>query len=38
MGTFDGNNSLSRFERRERLENDEEGMCAPGASKERLDD
>ncbi|KAJ7895486.1 hypothetical protein B0H14DRAFT_2222572, partial [Mycena olivaceomarginata] len=39
MGTFDGNNSLSRFERRERVEIDEEGgTCAPGASKERLDD
>ncbi|KAJ7343076.1 hypothetical protein DFH08DRAFT_963082 [Mycena albidolilacea] len=38
MGTFDGNNSLSRFERREKVEIDEEGMCAPGVSKERLDD
>ncbi|KAJ7351528.1 hypothetical protein DFH08DRAFT_957837 [Mycena albidolilacea] len=38
MGTFDGNNSRSRFERCERLENNEEGTCAPGALKERLDD
>ncbi|KAJ7814774.1 hypothetical protein B0H14DRAFT_2375803, partial [Mycena olivaceomarginata] len=38
MGTFDGNNLLSCFERHERLENDEEGTCAPGALKERLDD
>ncbi|KAF7337160.1 hypothetical protein MVEN_02154000 [Mycena venus] len=37
MGTFDGNNSLSRYDRRERVE-DEDGICAPGVSKERLDD
>ncbi|KAJ6493462.1 hypothetical protein C8R45DRAFT_187933 [Mycena sanguinolenta] len=36
MATFDGNNSLSRFARRER-EVDEDGVSAPGASKERLD-
>ncbi|KAJ6522597.1 hypothetical protein B0H19DRAFT_1224037 [Mycena capillaripes] len=38
MATFDGNNSLSRFERREKVEVDEDGTCAPGLSKERLDD
>jgi hypothetical protein len=49
MATIDGNNSLSRFHRRERVdvdeEEEEEGMApstskarsAPGASKERLD-
>jgi hypothetical protein len=37
MGTFDGNNSLSLYERRERVE-DEDGSCVPGESKERLDD
>ncbi|KAJ6603182.1 hypothetical protein DFH09DRAFT_1242728 [Mycena vulgaris] len=37
MATFDGNNSLSRFERREKVELDEDGTCAPGTSKERLD-
>ncbi|KAJ6476159.1 hypothetical protein C8R45DRAFT_1054631 [Mycena sanguinolenta] len=36
MATFDGNNSLSRFARRER-EVDEDGVSAPGASKERFD-
>jgi hypothetical protein len=38
MGTFDRNNSLSRFERHEKVEIDEEGTCAPGVSKEWLDD
>ncbi|KAJ6501407.1 hypothetical protein DFH09DRAFT_1335950 [Mycena vulgaris] len=36
MATFDGNNSLSRFERREK-EVDDTGTSAPGASKERID-
>jgi hypothetical protein len=36
MGTFDGNNSLLHYERRERVE-DEDGSCVPGESKERLD-
>lgn len=36
MATFDGNNSLSRFERRERVEVDADGTCVPGTSKERL--
>ncbi|KAJ7226507.1 hypothetical protein B0H12DRAFT_1205258 [Mycena haematopus] len=36
MCTFDGNNSLSRYEKREKLE-DEDGVHAPGASTERLD-
>ncbi|KAJ7066287.1 hypothetical protein C8F01DRAFT_1208564 [Mycena amicta] len=36
MATCDGNNSLSRFHRRER-EVDEEGVYAPGASRERDD-
>ncbi|KAJ7857274.1 hypothetical protein B0H14DRAFT_2352306, partial [Mycena olivaceomarginata] len=37
MGTFDGNNSLSRFWLREKVEVDE-GVFAPGASRERVDD
>ncbi|KAJ6546006.1 hypothetical protein DFH09DRAFT_1321247 [Mycena vulgaris] len=36
MATFDGNNSLSRFERREK-EVDDVGTSAPGALKERID-
>ncbi|KAJ7640901.1 hypothetical protein DFH06DRAFT_1137727, partial [Mycena polygramma] len=36
MGTCDGNNSLSRFDKRERLER-EDGTVAPGASKDRID-
>jgi hypothetical protein len=36
MGTFDGNNSLSCFWVRERVEVDE-GVFAPGASRERVD-
>jgi hypothetical protein len=38
MCTFDGNNSLSRFETREREEDLVDGTSAPGASKERRDD
>ncbi|KAJ7707981.1 hypothetical protein B0H14DRAFT_2646727 [Mycena olivaceomarginata] len=37
MGTFDGNNSLSRFWLREKVELDK-GVFTPGASKERVDD
>ncbi|KAJ7853837.1 hypothetical protein B0H14DRAFT_3653218 [Mycena olivaceomarginata] len=37
MGTFDGNNSLSRFWLREKVEV-QDGTLAPGASKEHLDD
>ncbi|KAJ6586510.1 hypothetical protein DFH09DRAFT_1245702 [Mycena vulgaris] len=37
LTTFDGNNSLSRFDRREKVVVDEEGTTAPGASRERLD-
>ncbi|KAJ6522137.1 hypothetical protein DFH09DRAFT_938515, partial [Mycena vulgaris] len=37
LATFDGNNSLSRFERRERVQMDDEGTTAPGASRERYD-
>lgn len=36
MGTGDGNNSLSRFDKRERVER-EDGTFAPGASTDRLD-
>ncbi|KAJ7855762.1 hypothetical protein B0H14DRAFT_3448862 [Mycena olivaceomarginata] len=36
--TFDGNNSLSRFWRREREWVDDSGVAVPGASKERADD
>jgi hypothetical protein len=36
MGTFDGNNSLSRFWLREKVELDK-GVFTPGASKERVD-
>lgn len=38
MATFDGNNSLSRFERREKVDGAEDGTTAPGASKELGDD
>ncbi|KAJ7260849.1 hypothetical protein B0H12DRAFT_1013808 [Mycena haematopus] len=39
LATMDGNNSLSRFERREREEVYEDGeLAVPGASKERRDD
>jgi hypothetical protein len=38
MCTFDGNNSLSRFETREREEDLVDGTSVPGASKERGDD
>ncbi|KAJ6525515.1 hypothetical protein DFH09DRAFT_1095569 [Mycena vulgaris] len=37
LATFDGNNSLSRFERRERVQMDDEGTTAPGTSRERYD-
>lgn len=37
MATFDGNNSLSRFERRERMDWGGSSKTAPGASKERQD-
>ncbi|KAJ7894458.1 hypothetical protein B0H14DRAFT_2334388 [Mycena olivaceomarginata] len=37
MGTFDGNNSFSRFWLREKVELDK-GVFTPGASKERVDD
>jgi hypothetical protein len=37
MGTFDGNNFLSRFWLREKVELDK-GVFTPGASKERVDD
>ncbi|KAJ7719756.1 hypothetical protein B0H14DRAFT_3098579 [Mycena olivaceomarginata] len=36
--TFDGNNSLKRFWRREREWVDDSGVAVPGASKERRDD
>ncbi|KAF8158738.1 hypothetical protein K438DRAFT_1909998 [Mycena galopus ATCC 62051] len=38
MATFDGNNSLSRFETRERTHVDEDGTATAGASRERKDD
>ncbi|KAJ7857406.1 hypothetical protein B0H13DRAFT_2237713 [Mycena leptocephala] len=37
MSTMDGNNSLSRFELRERDQIDADGTTVPGALKERLD-
>ncbi|KAJ6550722.1 hypothetical protein B0H10DRAFT_2242599 [Mycena sp. CBHHK59/15] len=37
LATFDGNNSLSRFHRRERVVVDDEGTTRPGASRERFD-
>jgi hypothetical protein len=38
MCTMDGNNSLSRFELREREQVNADGTTVPGALKERLDD
>ncbi|KAJ7906808.1 hypothetical protein B0H13DRAFT_2504858 [Mycena leptocephala] len=38
MCTMDGNNSLSRFELREREQINADGTTVPGALKERLDD
>ncbi|KAJ6521652.1 hypothetical protein DFH09DRAFT_1251094 [Mycena vulgaris] len=37
LGTYDGNNSLSRFEIREKEKVLDDGTTAPGASKERFD-